>query len=200
MHALAPSTLDSASLARRLRDLAGDERQVQVDFLLHLDEFDRRQEYLPLGFGSLWDFCLRELYLREGAAGRRIAAMRALRRFPRLESPLRDGRLCLSTAPLLAQVLTEETLDDLVARAAFRTKADVEHLVASIQPRAAPRDGLRMLPEARVPSLAQAPVGVDAVPQPLSRGGDLRPRVHGEVPAGGPRRDPNGWNCYRQGK
>ena len=95
MHGLAPSSLDSDSLARRLRDLAGDERQVQVDFLLHLDEFDRRQEYLPLGFGSLWEFMLRELHLREGAAGRRIAAMKALRRFPRLESPLRDGRLCL---------------------------------------------------------------------------------------------------------
>ncbi len=57
MHALAPCSLDSASLARRLRDLAGNERAVQVDFLLHLDEFDRRQEYLPLGFGSCGISC-----------------------------------------------------------------------------------------------------------------------------------------------
>ncbi|HUL57978.1 MAG TPA: HNH endonuclease [Anaeromyxobacteraceae bacterium] len=147
-----------------MRDLAGDERQVQVDFLLHLDEFDRRQEYLPLGFGSLWEFMLRELHLREGAAGRRIAAMKALRRFPRLESPLRDGRLCLSTAPLLAQVLTEENLDDLVARAAFMTKAEVEHLVATIQPRTAPRDGLRRLPEPRAVSLALPTASADAAP------------------------------------
>jgi hypothetical protein len=166
MQAPAPRSLDSASLARRLHDLAGDERAVQVDFLLHLDEFDRRQEYLPLGFGSLWDFLLRELHLREGAAGRRIAAMKALRRFPRLESPLRDGRLCLSTAPLLAQVLTEENLDDLVAKAAYRTKAEVEHLVATIQPRTAPRDGLRKLPEAKV--LASVPIGAVEVPSLLS--------------------------------
>jgi hypothetical protein len=166
MHALAPRCLDSASLARRLRDLAGDERTVQVDFLLHLDEFDRRQEYLPLGFGSLWDFLLRELHLREGAAGRRIAAMKALRRFPRLESPLRDGRLCISTAPLLAQVLTEENLDDLVAQASYRTKAEVEHLVVTIQPRTAPRDGLRKLPEAKV--LAPVPVGAVEAPSLLS--------------------------------
>ncbi|HUL58964.1 MAG TPA: HNH endonuclease [Anaeromyxobacteraceae bacterium] len=159
MHGIAPCSLDAASLARRLRDLAGDERQVQVDFLLHMDEFDRRQAYLPLGFGSLWDYLLRELHLREGAAGRRIAAMRALRRFPRLELPLRDRRLCLSTAPLLAQVLTEENLDDLVARAAFKTKAEVEHLVASIQPRTAPRDGLRRLPEPRAASVAQPLAG-----------------------------------------
>jgi hypothetical protein len=168
MHALAPRSLDSASLARRLRDLAGDERAVQVDFLLHLDEFDRRQEYLPHGFGSLWDFLLRELHLREGAAGRRIAAMKALRRFPTLESPMRDGRLCISTAPLLAQVLTEENLDDLVAQATYRTKAEVEHLVATIQPRTAPQDGLRKVPQAKI----LTPVPVAAV----------RPCLHGEVP------------------
>ena len=182
MRALAPCSLDSTALARRLRDLAGDERQVQVDFLLHLDEFDRRQEYLPLGFGSLWDFCLRELHLREGAAGRRIAAMRALRRFPRLESPLRDGRLCLSTAPLLAQVLTEENLDELVAQAAFRTKAEVEHLVATIQPRTAPRDGLRRLAEANALSLARPPASTDAVTSLLALGTD-EPRPPDGAPA-----------------
>ncbi|HUL60249.1 MAG TPA: HNH endonuclease [Anaeromyxobacteraceae bacterium] len=183
MHALAPCSLDSASLAGRLRDLAGDERQVQVDFLLHLDEFDRRQEYLAAGFGSLWDFCLRELHLREGAAGRRIAAMRALRRFPRLESPLRDGRICLSTAPLLAQVLTEETFDDLVAQAAFRTKAEVEHLVASIQPRTAPRDGLRKLPEARAASLAQPQDGIAEAPSLLARGTEDPRNADGDLAA-----------------
>ena len=96
--------------------------------------------------------------------------MRALRRFPRLESPLRDGRLCLSTAPLLAQVLTEENLDDLVARAAFRTKAEVEHLVATIQPRTAPRDGLRRLPQAEALSLAQPPASTDAATSLLALG------------------------------
>ena len=163
MIGLTPSSLDSDALARRLHDFVSGERANQVDFLLHLDEFDRREEYLPRGFGSLWEYCLRELHLREGAAGRRIAAMKALRRFPRLESPLRDGRLCLSTAPLLAQVLTEENLDDLVAQAAFKTKAEVEHLVATIQPRTAPRDGLRKLPEARAASLTLPPAG-DAAP------------------------------------
>ena len=76
------SSLDARTLARRLGELAGDERQVQVEFLLYLDEFDRRRAYLELGFGSLWTYCLEALHLREGAAGRRINAMRVLRRFP----------------------------------------------------------------------------------------------------------------------
>jgi hypothetical protein len=36
MSALAPASLESNALALRLRELAGEERIVQVDFLLHL--------------------------------------------------------------------------------------------------------------------------------------------------------------------
>jgi 5-methylcytosine-specific restriction endonuclease McrA len=149
MNAPAPSSLPSDTLARRLGELAGEERNVQVDFLLHLDEFDRRRAFLELGHDSLWSYCLRALHLREGPAGRRIGAMRVLRRFPALEAPLRDGRLCLSTVTLLGPLLATDTLDELVALAAYRTKADVEHLVATINPRTAPKDGVRKVPERR---------------------------------------------------
>jgi HNH endonuclease len=152
-----PSALESETLARRLRELAGDERNVQADFLLHLDEFDRRRAYREAGYASLWDYCLRVLHLREGAAGRRIGAMRVLRRFPKLDSALRDGRLCLSTLSLLGQVLTEANLDELVAKAAYRTKAEVDHLVASLQNRPSPKDGVRRLPELGNAPLALAP-------------------------------------------
>jgi hypothetical protein len=137
--------LSSDELARRLVELAGDERRVQVEFLLHLDAFDRRRAWLVAGYESLWGYCTQALHLREGAAGRRIGAMRALRRFPRLEPALRDGRLSLSTVTLLASLLTDENLDELVARAAYRTKADTERLVASLPPRREPREGLRLI-------------------------------------------------------
>lgn len=183
--------LDSATLAHRLHELAGDERRVQVDFLLHLDAFDRRQAYLPLGFGSLWDYCLRALHLREGAAGRRIGTMRVLRRFPRLEAPLRDGRVCLSTVPLLGQVLTEESLDDLVARAAFRTKAEVEELVVAIRARPAPRDGVRKL---AAPTQSRAGAGAVALElprassnAPAARAVDASPGLDAPVPPTPPR-------------
>src|SRR5574341_850590 len=158
MATLSPSSLDSRTLARRLGELAGDERRVQVDFLLHLDEFDRRRAWAELGYGSLWTYCLEVLHLREGSAGRRIAAMKVLRRFPRLADALRDGRLCLTTLALLGQVLTEENAEELVARAAFRTTAEVDHLVASVKPRSAPREGIRRLPEPTVPSPSESPL------------------------------------------
>jgi len=157
MDPVVPSSLDSCMLARRLCELVGHERNVQVDFLLHLDEFDRRRAYLEAGVGSLWEYCLRSLHLREGAAGRRIGAMKVLRRFPKLEGALRDGRLCLSTVALLGPILTDEKLDEFVSRAAYQTKAEVDHLVATVQPRTAPREGIRRLSAAAPAPSAAAP-------------------------------------------
>ncbi|HEX8909217.1 MAG TPA: DUF222 domain-containing protein [Anaeromyxobacteraceae bacterium] len=155
-----PASLDSTALSRRLGELAGHERQVQVEFLLHLDEFDRRRAWAEVGYPSLWEWCLRVLHLREGAAGRRIAAMRVLRRLPRLAEALRDGRLSLSTVTLLGPILTEEDCEEIVARAAYLTKAETEHLVVSLQPRTAPKQGLRLLSPSRTissPSSAALP-------------------------------------------
>ena len=169
MNTLDPSTLDSTALARRLADLAADERRVQVDFLLHLDEFDRRRAYLEEGYGSLWAYCLGPLHLREGAAGRHIGATRVLRRFPALEPALRDGRLCLSTVSLLGQVLTSENLADLVDRAAYRTKAEVEQIVVAIKPRPAPADGVRRVaarPELVLPSSTPDPAAALSLAPP----------------------------------
>ncbi len=154
---IAISSLDSKALAARLRELAGDRRNVDVDFILHLDEFDRRRAYLEAGYGSLWAYCLEALHLCEGSAGRRIQAMKVLRRFPSLEGALRDGRLSISTIALLGQVATPDNVEDLLARAAFKSRADVDHLVASLQPRPAPKDGIRRLPGRQSESAVSPP-------------------------------------------
>ncbi len=161
-----PASLDSTALSRRLGELAGHERQLQVEFLLHLEEFDRRRAWAEAGYPSLWEWCLRVLHLREGAAGRRIAAMRVLRRLPRLAEALRDGRLSLSTVTLLGRVLTEENREEVVARAAYLTKAETEHLVVSLQPRTAPKEGLRLLsPKAASSPSSAAQLSSAALPR-----------------------------------
>jgi len=154
-----PVFLDSAALSRRLSELAGHEREVQVEFLLHLEEYDRRRAYLEEGFDSLWAYCQRALLLREGPAALRITAMRALRRFPMLAGLLRDGRLCLTTVRLLEPILTDENAAELITRAASKSKSEVERLVVSIQPRAIPKEGVRKLPDrSGAPSAAAMPL------------------------------------------
>ena len=150
------SALDAQALSSQLRSLAGEERAIQAQFLQHLDELDRRRAFLELGHPSLWEFCLRALHLREGAAGRRIGAMRVLRRFPELAPALGEGRLCLTTLCVLGPALTEANVAELSARASFKTKAEVEAIVASVRPRPAPADGVRRLPS---PAAALLPDG-----------------------------------------
>ncbi len=88
--------------------------------------------------------------------------MRVLRRLPVLAEALRDGRLCLCTLAVLGPLLTDENVGELVTRAAFLTKADVERLVVTLQPRTAPKDGLRLLPSKK----AQPPETCTPVDEP----------------------------------
>jgi len=159
-----PASLPSSALARRLADLCGEERNVLVDFLLHLDVFDRRRAWAEAGYGSLWVYCLEVLHLREGAAWRRIEAMKLLRRFPSVEPALREGRLCLTTLNLLGPVLDDENVSELVSRAAFLSKADTERLVVSIRPRATPKDGIRRVSRPAAATPAPAASELAAVP------------------------------------
>jgi 5-methylcytosine-specific restriction endonuclease McrA len=188
MHA-DPSALDAKTLTACLRSSAGEERDRQVDFLRYLDPFDAREAYREAGYGSLWQFCLRELLLREGAAGRRIGAMRVLREFPALEAPLRDGRLSLTTAVTLRPVLSKENLDQVVARAAFKSDEETRHLVAMLLPRPAPREGIRKLPEPAPRLLEPTPARSDCVTrdEPVEeRVGDAEPPAAAEPPRDAP--------------
>ncbi|MGC4000047.1 MAG: HNH endonuclease signature motif containing protein [Anaeromyxobacter sp.] len=176
--------LDNNSLIALVKSLAADERGIKVESLLALAEVERRKFYLDLGYPSLWAFCREVLHLLEGGAYRRITAMRLLSRFPSLEAPLRDGRLSLTTLGMLRDVLTEESLEALVGQAAFKSKAEVERLVVTIKPRAAPKDGLRRIPSSPPPGAPQPrPVdreGVTAPANELVEAAPLRPQEPAE--------------------
>ena len=98
--------------------------------LAHLVEADARRRYLPLGYASMHLYCIGSLHMSEDVAFKRIAAARAVRRFPVLLEAIGDGRLTLSAVVLLAPHLSEETLGELMTAAQYRTSAEVRSLVA----------------------------------------------------------------------
>ena len=86
------------------------------------------------------------LWLSESAAYVRIEVARLVRRFPEILERLTDGRLSLSTARLLAAILTADNEARVLDAAAFKTKREVEQLVAAERPQAPVATIVRKLP------------------------------------------------------
>ena len=100
-------SLNGPALLERTRRLALEERRIGIDLLHHLAELDRRRLYVPK-FSSMHEYVVRELGYSDGAAHRRISAMRLLRTVPELEPKLRDGTVNLSTASQVQNFMREE--------------------------------------------------------------------------------------------
>ena len=90
--------LSNKELLFQTKFLVQKERNLHIQVLHHLEEIDSRKLYLEQGFSSLFDYAVKELGYSEGAAYRRIKAMKLCRDVPETESRLKSGRLSLSSA------------------------------------------------------------------------------------------------------
>jgi hypothetical protein len=150
-----------ATVERLLRQ----ERTVSAQLLIHLGEIEGRQLYLQRAFSSMFEYCVKALHLSEAEAYLRIGAARLGRRFPRVLQMFAAGELHLSALKLLAPVLDEVNCEQLLAAARFKSKRDVELLVAHHRAQPDVPDAIRKLPQ---PSLAPKPAD-DAQTLLLSR-------------------------------
>ncbi len=113
-------------------------------------------------------YCTERLHLSEAEAYLRIRVARASRKHPTLLPMLEDGRLHLSGIAKLAPVPTEANCDELLARAAHKSKWKIEELVAEIAPKPDVASRMRKLPAKREPSKPAPGVALrpDAVENP----------------------------------
>jgi hypothetical protein len=83
----------------------------------------------------MFAYCVGELGMSEDATGKRIHAARAARRFPILFHAVADGRLHLTAVAMLAHHLTAESVEEWVAAASHKTRAQIQILLAERFPR-----------------------------------------------------------------
>jgi hypothetical protein len=122
-------------------------RATTAQLLALLSEVDCRKLYLGLGYSSLFTYGTQALRLSESAAYIRITAARAARRFPILLQLLTDGAVNLTTVSLLAAHFTDENHEALLEAARHKTRREVEHLIASLDPQPDVPSFLRRAPE-----------------------------------------------------
>lgn len=156
--ALSQSSLSDEQLLANVKALAGAERKATADLIAALAEVGRRKLYLGEGFPSLFSYCTQVLHLSEHAAYGRIEAVRAVYRFPVVLDHLADGSLTLTTACLVAPVMTAENHEALLAAALHKSRREVEQLVAATRPKPDVPAVVRKLPTLRSQGFAQTPI------------------------------------------
>jgi hypothetical protein len=128
------SRLSHAELTSAILRLARCEREATAALIVHLAEFDARRLYEPAGYPSLFKYCMAVLHLSEDAVYNRIEVARAVRRHPVLAEMLASGALSPTTARLVADHLTIDNQEQLLAGASFKSKQAVEELLAHVFP------------------------------------------------------------------
>jgi hypothetical protein len=157
-------SLTDNELLGRLSALARLSRRVEAELIAHLGEVDARRLYLREAAPSMFVYATRVLHLSEAEAYLRITVARAAREHPALLARLGSGELHLSGAALLAQHLTVETREALLARAAHKSKRQIQELVAELTPRPDVPALIRKLPD--------PPAGAAMPPTARTQGSD----------------------------
>jgi hypothetical protein len=170
------TTLSNHELLAETARLVAVERQGTAQLIAHLAEIDARELHLGEGYSSLFAYCTQALHLSESAAYDRIMAARASRRFPIVLARLMNGAVTLTTVRLLGPHLTSDNCERCLDAASYKTKREVENLVASLAPQPDVTASVRRVPAARP---GQAPVSeallvpsgepAEAVPAPADR-------------------------------
>ncbi|HKU41852.1 MAG TPA: HNH endonuclease signature motif containing protein [Polyangiales bacterium] len=137
-----------------MQRLLRDERRLSARLLVHLGEVDARQLYRQHAYSSMFEYCVQALHLSESEAYLRIGAARLGRRYPRVLQMFASGELHLSALKLLAPVLDDTNSDELLSAARFKSKRDVELLLAQRRERPDVPSVIRRLP--RAAAVAQA--------------------------------------------
>ena len=141
-----PDQLTDPELLAQVTRAAKQERAATAHLIALLAEVDARRLYLGEGYSSLFTYCTQALHLSEHAAYGRIEAARAARRFPVVMGFLADGSLNVTNIGLLAPYLTDDNHQTLLASASFKSKRDVERMVAALHPLPAFSSMVRKLP------------------------------------------------------
>jgi 5-methylcytosine-specific restriction endonuclease McrA len=127
--------LEARSFHTRLIDLLRVEFVSLGAFLEALAEFDRRKLFRDLGHADLFAYLHKGMKLSRAAAHHRRAAAWLVQRFPEVLEPIREGKLCFTTASVLASVATEENLAAVLPRFYGLSKQEALELAAELKPR-----------------------------------------------------------------
>jgi hypothetical protein len=148
------SRLSDDALDARLKRAADCEHGGTVELVACLAILLTRKKHLGQGWGNVYTYCCDVLHLSHDAAYNRVAAARAVRRFPVVLDHLAARFVNVTTIKVLRPVLTAANHLDVLAEAKHRSRRECDLIVARLKPKPDVRSTIRRLP---TPSGAPAP-------------------------------------------
>src|SRR4051812_45986781 len=101
-------SLSNHELLIETKKNVAEERKYTALVLESLQEIELRRLHAQRGYESMHSFCVKELGYSDGAAHRRIEAMRLMTSVPEAQSSIESGKLSLSTAAMLQTFFKNE--------------------------------------------------------------------------------------------
>ena len=153
-------SLSDSNLLQEVRKQVQTERESGIAILHCLREIEARSLHVARGFGSLHEFLVKDLRYSDGAAHRRINAMRLLKELPQVEAKLFEGTVSLSTVSQLQDFIRAEVKREgpiasaqkleLLESISGKSSRETEALLAERSPASAIPERVRMLSEEEV--------------------------------------------------
>jgi 5-methylcytosine-specific restriction endonuclease McrA len=168
MKSVPVSRLSNDALICELKDSVAHDGLHTARQVALIAEVERRRLYAPAGFPSMFAFCVEELHLSEDAAYKRIRVARASRRYPGVLEALAEGRVHLSGLTMLAHYFKHAPTEELIAAATYKSKQEIEKLLAERFPKADLPALVRALPPVAPPGLSQPQV-TEVVSEPFEQ-------------------------------
>ena len=178
------SGLSDRELLSRVKGLVSRERAVTLEILVHLIEVERRRLHLGLGYASMFDYCTRHLRYSSSAASRRIQSARCVRDYPEVYGLLEKNEVNLVAVSLVASILDESNVKDLIAKIRGKSQREVEAIAATYRPPVSMRDRARPVCVA-VPAPTALPLSSTKGERTPTGGSEKRPNMAAADSVGG---------------
>lgn len=86
-------TLTDDKLLRAIKTLATQERQKHAEVVEHLEELVSRDLHLKLGYSSVFEYCIKELWDHESTAARRSNLVKIIKKAPEVATMIKKGEI-----------------------------------------------------------------------------------------------------------
>jgi len=128
-------TLSDDQLLASVRKIVARTNTGLADLLAHLGKVEARGIHRIRACASLYTYCVYELRMSEDEAYRRAKPARLVRQFPELFERVATGELHLTGLLLLGPHLDSERRQEILDCARFRSKREIQELVARLEPK-----------------------------------------------------------------